>query len=1038
MLHNKHFAFGSLMIILILGVFLYINMGCGTSPSGGGAGVPGVPGSGIATTTSIPGIVTAPSGTDIATCNPSFYHKLAGLFISEAYALSGNTPVPYATVNAYNFYNNILVATTTTNVDGQYVLNDIPIGIDVLILVEQAVTGGDIRLSTVVPNVDVQTTITGSIDASTTLASEQLCEYLGQNLRVTVDDVTALVSVAANTLIGTSEIDFRLGAGTIKTTLGTGLVSNEVTAPVIAASPTTAQMTVAVAKAMIQDIRDAGMTLIRYGSTEADKQNANFTNVISPHIASIEAYMIGSVESWLEGKLLNTLPQTVEAYFNDVVSPYFYSTTEALYTTFDSFYTNTFEAYFTTISDQVMDSGMVFSHLSTAATGEYIVDVNNNITSAGATAPGVWIFRLPLSKKMTVTLEGMATPEGVGYHVYGEYNFTEISLDDTELDYHGTVIVEYSNNTFEATTNPFQAHIAGYIKDSTITEPITLEIDITQTGVGTPQDYKYTDAQATGTFISKELRMDGTLSTDFFQNDLYPMPSSISFNGDIDTGLVDVNGVLNATMVSRLVGATYEAFIDTLSFQGYISAEGSEALTFNGGFSSNIFQNEYYSLPSTLSWNGNFSSKVFSASGNMNYTLAVETINSKLVIYPTSLSFSGRMDTEVVTFEGDLSATISKQVIDGNINHYPVSLSVNGQFTPDILGFNGAMDFTYVTENIGGTIYGYPSTYALHGSITSEIFDFYGDITFSEPDKFITPEGIYITTYSWFEKGVLDGRFSSDVFSFDGTLTMDYDQTLAADIWGSYYPVSTMESFSLQNAEITTDAISIKASDLSATFIPQPGHPNVYAPSHTTITNAEISAPGIKVTGDYSVDLVQKTVSPYGPEYTPTAFSFTGTYSDLASPESSSTGTWSYICPNAATAIWNATTEAEKLNYPQLTSSANLTSSGPGFATFQLITTGTRESFYQVSSSIFYGHGLNTLDGNVNVSADGTIVTVSLVSQLGITTNLSMTFTDNSKTTLSYASGTVKNSSNTTLATFGQLSGMLRIDYIDSSFETLF
>jgi len=288
----------------------------------------------------------------------------------------------------------------------------------------------------------------------------------------------------------------------------------------------------------------------------------------------------------------------------------------------------------------------------------------------------------------------------------------------------------------------------------------------------------------------------------------------------------------------------------------------------------------------------------------------------------------------------------------------------------------------------------------------------------------------------------MQGKFSSDVFSFDGKLTLNYNSSVIEDPLDIDPPYirTTCESFSLQNADITTECMSMKVLELSTTLKEHEGYPGIYTPMQATITGGEITLPGIKVTGDISLTMVENTVDPYL-EYASSLFTFNGTYSDRATPNPSTfTGGWSFIISNAATVNYSPTTEAERIaGYARVKNHLNITASKPGLPTFQLINSTTVDAYEQYSSSIFYGHGLNTLSGNISVDKHSPTkaVTATLVNQLGVTVNLTMNFTNDFLSPVTYASGTIKNSSGTTIGTFSEWNGMLRIDYIDGAFETL-
>jgi hypothetical protein len=1016
-------ALSSLFLLSILVIFTLINSGCGSNPTVSGPTPPG----GIETLGVLQGTVEAPAGTDLTFWNLSPLERLAEFFISAAEALSGQTPVDGATIEAYNFYTGALVSTTTTDINGFYEFTDLPQGIDVLIVALKSTPTGLVRLSAIVPNVDVQTTVTGSVDASTSLAAEQFAIYLGQNFEVTIGDVQMLIATAEAELGAVPSIDLHVGAGIIPATIGLGLVATAETDSVIAATPSLTDMSVAGAKAMVQDIRDSWLNIERITSNEALKQEQNLENVINPHLLSLEALFMNTSEAqaWFEGKQIYTLLPTIEAYINNVINPYT-GTDEAFYLSTFGYYTNTIEAYFSDIENQIRDVMDASAHVGAIASAEYSVTATNAASYVGPTSDGTWVFNLESGKKVTIEVINISTPE-TGYDdIYISYRFTVTSSSDPSLDYRGFTEGLVAITTLEQLGFPYMGHIDGYLKDSVITDAVTFEIDITQTGSGTPPNYKYATAAMTGIFDSKELKVNGTVNTTAFQDELYPDPSYISIQGQIETPAFSMNGNLTANGFKITTGPSPEVGVSSFAFNGTFT---SPRLSIDGSMSGTMFQDENYPLPSSLVSTGTLTTDVISANGSLNSTLVAVTIGGEPVVYPSSFSWNGRIDTAVSTFEGSMSASMSKQVINGSLNYYPASLSIDGRFTPDIIGLaNVRTSFTLAEEVINSQTYIYPTSVAIDGiTFTSEVVSFDGSMVWDQPVRDVVD-----SQFDFFlERVVLSGGLSTDFLTIDGDTTINFDANMIEFDVGAWAMGISYESFSVSGT-ISTGLITIEAADIDATVLDE----GRGWPGNVTITDGDITAPNFGFTGDSSVDFVVNGVGSYA-ALAISDISFTGTYTDRATPETSNTGSYTYSCANAATTNFDY---YDPVNFPRTQMNFSGTLASPGYPTTQAIISLDQTQYRKASSNVFFGHGLKTLNGTVYVDrgAATPYMDIDLTNQSGIVTDLLLEYGESDLINLTNVSGTIKASDGTTLATFSFLGGgFIKVTYADGNFETL-
>jgi hypothetical protein len=283
------------LVCLLLVPLIIVATGCG-----GGGGEQRQP--------KLSGTVTAPQGTPVAAA-PSFWQRLSAWFISvaEAQALQGQA-VPNATVKAYIWSLNLdlskPVATTNTNSDGRYTLLLPPeaAGKDIVVIVEKQVQGGTIRLSAIAPDVPPEGKTGVDIDAATTLAAEQIAKFAKDNQisDLSSNGISAVIWEVRKFLENVPMLNLVVGAlgSPLPQNFGDGLqgllqetVQNIVQNQEGNLKPATGD--VAVAKSIVQMLRDFGLTLKGIGDNEVlviQKAIEEQQKVISNEIKVTEAF----------------------------------------------------------------------------------------------------------------------------------------------------------------------------------------------------------------------------------------------------------------------------------------------------------------------------------------------------------------------------------------------------------------------------------------------------------------------------------------------------------------------------------------------------------------------------------------------------------------------------------------------------------------------------------------------------------------------------------------------------------------------------
>lgn len=663
----KRSSYAAFALLMVVSVVLFL-AGCGnpTGSKGGGSSTTTPQLSTSQTKVPLSGTVVAPAGTNLAE-KQTIIDRLASFIISKAYALTGHTPVSGATVKAYDFYTDDLVDSTSTDTNGYYALNNIPSGIDVVIVAEKDVAGGKIRLSTVIPDVNVQTTIGGSIDAASTLVSEQMCTYLGQNFRVAIDDINYMMASAEASLATTTEADLCAGRCHLKEVLGNGLVSNEVTYPVILATPSNIKMSVAAAKAMVQDVRDCSFNSTRFASIETDTQENALNTVLIPHWDELRSYITGTMEPWISNTIIPSVCADTLAFITSEAGPYFEVTNEALVSYFGA--TGTLYTYLDKMQNAALDVDSVIGKTATVTYGAYSVDTAANgykATLIGSTQPNVWEFILASSKTIVVTLETTSTPaSGYPNQTYMQYNFTAVGGSkhlDASGTYYGYIDMNSSTDIY-----PTNVNLSGRFKDDDLPNDVTFSLKFTPSY---GSNHIANSVTLNGSFESDELKFNGTVTSNLTQdNDIsfynYPgihyYATSVDYNGTLQTGLSNFSGsvYMDGTVLGS--GASAKAAITDFSASGILTYADYKM---DGTITGQLYQDANYPSPSKIQLNGELTSSVLSMNGLLDADIATDTLGGVKMWYPSHINTSGTMSTRTVSLNGSFSADIACTVID--------------------------------------------------------------------------------------------------------------------------------------------------------------------------------------------------------------------------------------------------------------------------------------------------------------------------------------------------------------------------------------
>lgn len=464
----------------------------------------------------ITGVVMAPLGTETSSSRP--VSLSAGALLSE-------TPVAGATVIALDFATNKPVGTVVmTDAQGKYSVPNVPAGIDVLVVATKNVRGSKtIRLSTLVSDTGSHAATAGEINAATALSAEAWATKIGKNVRVSAGDFQVTVDASNRVLSRMASVDLSVGGPFLGAAVGAGLANGFQFADEINVTvPRMPDSDVALAKIMIQDIRDAGISVRDAAQTQYEKQKDHFEQVIIPYFEKVNRQLAQLSTNILSGA------------FIDVPS------------------------------------------------GTYSEDPYGVLTLTGPAPPNTWIIKTgALTQRVEMTFIDQA-----GYGRLPQGTISVTSSEDRTLDYHGELIIDVDNSSGSQPRNIVAIRLDAFMKDSVLTNPITLDAALT----GTIANGYYTSIGFDGVLTSEVLILNGTATTTLARPDpglpafgpWIGVPTSIEVSGDIDTAQMTASGTLRATFMENHMENLSWVVTKTMSFAGDYSDKSIESTTAHG------------------------------------------------------------------------------------------------------------------------------------------------------------------------------------------------------------------------------------------------------------------------------------------------------------------------------------------------------------------------------------------------------------------------------------------------------------------------
>lgn len=209
----------SIITVIILS-FILVFAGCsnnGTNDSSGETDNNGT----------LTGTVQVPAGTTTASLINNHENLFASIFNQTALALSGEIPLPEASIIVYDYQTGEQITTGMADSSGNYSITGIPAGIDVVIVATKGVNSGNdtVRVSAVVA--DITTEETKDITTATTLVAEVAGQLMGQDKDVTVEELASAEENANTIVAGMTEADVTVGGDLLGFDFGTGIKDEE-------------------------------------------------------------------------------------------------------------------------------------------------------------------------------------------------------------------------------------------------------------------------------------------------------------------------------------------------------------------------------------------------------------------------------------------------------------------------------------------------------------------------------------------------------------------------------------------------------------------------------------------------------------------------------------------------------------------------------------------------------------------------------------------------------------------------------------------
>ncbi|MBM7557373.1 carboxypeptidase-like regulatory domain-containing protein [Halanaerobacter jeridensis] len=150
-------------------------------------------------TATLEGTVTVPQNTKVALSNDK--SVLAKLFSNKVFAINGKV-LPQAEITIKNYTTGEIIATTSTNAEGEYQITGIKSGADVVVIATKSVNNGNdkVRVSGIIPNVGHQDKLDGNINVETTVVAEEYGPEMGQGEGLTPEKIKGKLQNAENML----------------------------------------------------------------------------------------------------------------------------------------------------------------------------------------------------------------------------------------------------------------------------------------------------------------------------------------------------------------------------------------------------------------------------------------------------------------------------------------------------------------------------------------------------------------------------------------------------------------------------------------------------------------------------------------------------------------------------------------------------------------------------------------------------------------------------------------------------------------------
>jgi len=204
-----------------------------------------------------------------------------------------HTPVSGASVAAFDFADGKQVgATATTDADGRYTISNVPKGIDIVVIAVKDVAtlnGSGTRLSALIA--DVPRDADGDINGVTSLVSEAWGKFYRQARNVAVADLRTTYYAAMRFLERVGWLDLTQDGTLLHRDYGNGLKEIGDVVEIIGSVPDENDSRVWPAKEMIQDLRDAGLTIQGTFEHEIADPAGHIATEVTPYLAAVAAHV---------------------------------------------------------------------------------------------------------------------------------------------------------------------------------------------------------------------------------------------------------------------------------------------------------------------------------------------------------------------------------------------------------------------------------------------------------------------------------------------------------------------------------------------------------------------------------------------------------------------------------------------------------------------------------------------------------------------------------------------------------------------------